>query len=246
MAEPYLKVWQRWPRLVQLSAGVILGAATIAGLYLTLVGIPKPVPPSVALFEPVDTQQVLAESRPELSSFDFIFRPLFSTRRRAPEPPPKTDSSVSGEVTPAADARVVRTMEGSRLLGIFGSGEVEGAIVRLDNGQRRRLVVGDRLDGWVLQSVSAREIRFVSDAGEFADLDMILSQSQQPLIEQKAADTRPEQEVVEKGDATNPEDQGSTEKQAAAKPKGFTFDSMYRDRYREVPSEEGEVGVEKP
>ena len=246
MAESHLKVWQRWPRLVQLSVGVLIGATMIAGLYLTLVGIPRPVPPSVALFEPVDTQQVLAESRPELSSFDFIFRPLFSTRRRAPEPPPKADSSVSEDVTPAADVAAVSTMKGSRLLGIFGSGEVEGAIVRLDNGQRRRLVVGDRLDGWALQSVSAREIRFVSDTGEVADLDMILSQSQQPLIEQKGADTLPDRAVVENGDAAKTVDQGGNESQAAAKPKGFTFDSMYRDRYREVPSEEGEVGGEQP
>ena len=238
MAESHLKVWQRWPRLVQLSVGALIGATMIAGLYLTLVGIPRPVPPSVALFEPVDTQQVLAESRPELSSFDFIFRPLFSTLRRAPEPPPKADSSVSEDVTPAADVAAVSTMKGSRLLGIFGSGEVEGAIVRLDNGQRRRLSIGDKLDGWTLQSVSAREIRFVAESGEVADLDMILSQSQQPVIESKPA-------ALPKGDrqagpSPRTEDTESTEQKpdGTASQAGFTFESIYRNRYQERPEDE--------
>lgn len=237
---------QHWPAQVRLSVGLLSGAIVVAGLYLALIGIPKSVPPSANLFETVDTERALAESRPELNSSDFISRPLFSTRRRAPASPQKVDSSDPGYADPAGGAALVGTMEGSHLLGIFVSGEVEGAIVRLDNGQRHRLLIGDALDGWTLQSVSAREIRFVSDAGEAADLDMVLSQSQQPLVQQKARDMLPERETVKRDAEIQSQEQAVSENEEAAKTESFTFESMYSERFKGKPLKERGVGVEKP
>ena len=132
---------------------------------------------------------------------------------------------------------VVRSMEGSHLLGIFGSGEVEGAIVRLDNGERHRLIIGDRLEGWTLQSVSPREIRFVSDSGEVADLDMLLSRAQQPLPRQSSPSTG-SAEANESDD--KPRDKGGTKEADSdntAEATRFTFDSIYQARYAKEPAE---------
>ena len=231
-------VCRGWPTLIRWSVGVLVTAMILAVVVLLLPNVPRPVPPSPDLFEPVDTDKILSQSRPELSSFDFIFRPVFSTQRRPPASPEKVAESDVKEGDLAEADMAVKSMVGSRLLGIFGSGEVEGAIVRLDNGQRRRLSIGDKLDGWTLQSVSAREIRFVAESGEVADLDMILSQSQQPVIEPKPA-------ALPKGDrqaAPSPrtEDTESTEQKpdGAASQAGFTFESIYRNRYQERPEDE--------
>ena len=40
---------------------------------------------------------------------------------------------------------MVESIDGINLLGIFGSGEVAGAIIRLDNGERQRLLVGESI-----------------------------------------------------------------------------------------------------
>jgi len=46
----------------------------------------------------------------------------------------------SAEVAP--NDEIVGSIDGVSLLGIFGSGEVAGVIIRLDNGERQRLPVG--------------------------------------------------------------------------------------------------------
>ena len=51
---------------------------------------------------------------------------------------------------------VVEGIDGVSLLGIFGSGEVAGVIIRLDNGERQRLPVGESVKGWTLQSLESR------------------------------------------------------------------------------------------
>ena len=51
---------------------------------------------------------------------------------------------------------VVAGIDGVSLLGIFGSGEVAGVIIRLDNGERQRLPVGEAVKGWTLQSLESR------------------------------------------------------------------------------------------
>ena len=232
MPERAMKMWTEWPKLVRVSVRLLGGALTLALAYMFLAGTPRPVLPSSTLFEPVSIERTLSASRPELSSFDFIFRPVFALTRKPsvqPELPAKDEAALRQA---EAAAEVVKSIEGVNLLGIFGSGEVEGAIVRLDSGERHRLVVGQKLEGWTLQSVSAREIRFVTDSGEVADLDMILSQSQQPLSEPSVATERQKSEAPPKPLAET-EPKADKETEEAAKAASLTFESMYRDRLQQ-------------
>lgn len=237
--------WHGWPKPLRVSSGVFVGVFALAALYTSLAGTPRSVVPAAALFDPVKTDQVLVESRPELSSFDFIFRPVFSTKRRPPAAPVISESGEADAGKSAADEMAVRSMEGSHLLGIFGSGEVEGAIVRLDNGELHRLVIGDRLEGWTLQSVSPREIRFVSDSGEVADLDMLLSRAQQPLQIQPAPSTGSAEANV--SDDKPRRERGTEERVSdnAAEATRFSFDSIYRARYEAEPAEGQEGSNER-
>ena len=227
-----MKMWSQWPKLVRISASLLGGALMLALAYILLAGAPRPVLPSSSLFEPVSIEQTLSSSRPELSSFDFIFRPVFALTRKPSVQPELMAKDEAALRQAEAAATVVKSIEGVNLLGIFGSGEVEGAIVRLDNGERHRLGVGQKLEGWTLQSVSAREIRFVTDSGEVADLDMILSQSQQPLAEPSVAGERQKREAPPERPA-EPEPKADEETEEAAQAASLTFESMYRDRIQQ-------------
>ena len=221
--------WQALPRPLRLSAALLVGTMVLVILQASLAGTPKPVMPSAALFQSVDIEQPLTASLPELSSFDFIFRPVFSLTRRPPQrvadKEVKPDTLERGGISAEPKA-----FEGANLLGIFGSEEVEGAIIRLDNGDPIRLNVGEQLNGWSLQSVSAREIQFVSETGEVADLDMVLSSAQVPIpaaSATKVPDTVESQKnkVTTQGDGSA-DTAAEDERQAAT----FTFESMYRQR----------------
>ena len=141
MTDGALASWRDWPKPLQLSASLILGALGLTTVYTLPAGIPKPVLPSSALFEPVSVAQTLSSSRPELSSSDFVLRPVFALDRQ-PRRPDLLSENDAALVASEADADVVESIDGINLLGIFGSGEVAGAIIRLDNGERQRLVVG--------------------------------------------------------------------------------------------------------
>ena len=47
------------------------------------------------------------------------------------------------------------------LLGVFSAGESGGAIVRIE-GERQRLMIGQELQQWKLQGITAQEAEFVS------------------------------------------------------------------------------------
>ncbi len=172
--------WRDWPTPLQLSASLIGGALGLAALYTLLAGIPRPVLPSSALFEPVSVAQTLSSSRPELSSFDFIFRPVFAMDRkpRAPDLPSEDEAALAAS---EANSDVVESIDGINLLGIFGSGEVSGVIIRLDNGERQRLVVGESIKGWTLDSIESRRALLQAATGEEARLEMAYATDQSIL-----------------------------------------------------------------
>jgi len=171
--------WRHWPKPMQLSASLIGGALALAGVYMVLAGTPKPVLPSSALFEPVSIEQTLSSSRPELSSFDFIFRPVFALNRTPPVQPnlPSVDEAALAAAA-EAEAVVVESINGVNLLGTFGSGDVAGVIVRLDNGERERLTLGQSVNGWTLRTVAPRGARFTASTGAEAHLEMAFSKRQ--------------------------------------------------------------------
>ena len=119
-------------------------------------------------------------SRPELSSFDFVLRPVFALDRkpRRPDRPSENDLALAAS---EADAGVVESIDGINLLGIFGSGEVAGAIIRLDNGERQRLLVGESIKGWRLSSIESRRALLQAATGEDVRLEMAYATDQSIL-----------------------------------------------------------------
>ncbi len=94
-------------------------------------------------------------SRPELSSLILVFAPFLRSSECHPHRRAVDDEARSSvEASPSDE--VVAGIDGVALLGIFGSGEVAGVIIRLDNGERQRLPVGEAVKGWTLQSLEPR------------------------------------------------------------------------------------------
>ena len=136
-------------------------------------------------------------------SADFIFRPLFWADRRAPENlSPATDSGVPAPIVQVAEVSI----DGLTLLGTFGSGEVAGAILSDEQGQRFRMQVGDVREGWMLTDVNAREVSFATGSGgneQLARLNLALASSLPPP--KTAADEMPDASAkLPDGEAAEP------------------------------------------
>jgi hypothetical protein len=86
-------------------------------------------------------------------SEEILARPLFWEGRRPVEdilPPAGTD-----ENAPPGQ------MKGVALLGVFGGGDSAGIIVRIKD-QKRRVMVGEEINGWELQSVQPKTVVFAA------------------------------------------------------------------------------------
>jgi hypothetical protein len=213
-----------------------VGAILLALLYLLLAGSPQPISPAKSLFAPVSVEQALLASRPELSSFDFIFRPVFATKRVPPAPLVVDDEQDASVEEPIAD-QVVEGIDGVSLLGIFGSGEVAGVIIRLDNGERQRLPVGETVKGWTLQSLESRRAMLSAANGQQAVLEMAFATDQTPA---EIATDVTEKVVVSSSDTSEgqPAQQDSTADVAESLPESMSFDSMYRIKNKTTPNEQ--------
>ncbi|MDB2644862.1 hypothetical protein N9Y37_10450 [Luminiphilus sp.] len=227
--------WRGWPRLLQRSVAGLLAAALMALLYLTLAGSPQPISPAQSLFAPVSVEQALLASRPELSSFDFIFRPVFALKRVPPVMPALADQQDSSVDESPLD-EVVEGIDGVSLLGIFGSGEVAGVIIRLDNGVRKRLPVGEAVKGWTLKSLGSRRAMLSAATGQQAVLEMAFATDQTPLDISTGVT---EKAVVPSSNTAEAESvqQLSTAEKADSAPDSISFDSVYRSRYKTTPDE---------
>ena len=186
MTEGAWTSWRDWPKPLQLSASLIVGALGLTTVYTISAGTPTPVLPSSALFEPVSVVQTLSSSRPELSSSDFVLRPVFALDRK-PRRPDLLSENDAALVASEADA--VESIDGINLLGIFGSGEVAGAIIRLDNGEQQRLVVGESIKGWTLGSIESRRALLQAVTGEEARLEMAYATDQSILATEMEGET---------------------------------------------------------
>jgi hypothetical protein len=222
--------WRHWPKPVRLSAILIGGAAVLAALYTLLAGTPKPVLPSSALFEPVSVEQTLSSSRPELSSFDFIFRPVFALNRTPPVQPdlPSEDEAALAAAA-EAETVVVESIDGVNLLGIFGSGDVEGVIIRLDNGERQRVVVGESIKGWTLDSIESRRALLQAATGEEARLEMAYATDQSPLAAEVGGGpgTAAAQQNADAGAVSQANGGPKQKEEPAAPPARMSFQNIY-------------------
>lgn len=164
----------------------------------------------------------------------FSDRPLFSPSRRPEElidVNPAQEETLSGVP--------LEKLDGWTLLGIFDSGEVRGAIIRLQDGTQRRLVLGQNIGGWILESLDARGARLKSPTGgaravlnlDLAAVTEQVSESAE-VIEQNSEITEPpepQDSILETPDS----DSGKE----AAPPRRRGFGEIYGDR--DVPRAPG-------
>ena len=228
MTEGAWASWRDWPKPLQLSASLIVGALGLTAVYTLAAGSPKPVLPSSALFEPVSVAQTLSSSRPELSSFDFVLRPVFALDRQ-PRRPDLLSENDAALVASEADADVVESIDGINLLGIFGSGEVAGAIIRLDNGERQRVALGESIKGWTLSSIESRRVLLQAVTGEEARLEMAYATDQSILtteMEGESGSAIPQATATD--GALNQNNDAPTQKAEPARPPTrMSFENIY-------------------
>ena len=228
--------WGRLPKLLQRSAVGCLSVLLLTLFYVLLAGPPQPIAPASSLFAPVSAERVLADSRPALSSADFSLRPVFAIKRVPPLPPQAaSDESEEVSVEAALSDEVASSIDGVRLLGIFDSGEVAGAIIRLDNAERQRVSVGDSVEGWTLQSLEPRGALFEAVTGQRALLKMAFSTDQ-------AAEASPASSLPSTQSASSGQPLGSADDPAVvdveASPRYSSFGDVYRNRETAVKSGE--------
>ena len=226
MTEGAWTSWRDWPKPLQLSASLIVGALGLTTVYTISAGTPTPVLPSSALFEPVSVLQTLSLSRPELSSSDFVLRPVFALDRK-PRRPDLLSENDAALVASEADA--VESIDGINLLGIFGSGEVAGAIIRLDNGERQRLVVGESIKGWTLGSIESRRALLQAATGEEARLEMAYATDQSILaieMEGESGSAIPQATATD-GALSQNNDAATQKAEPARPPTRMSFENIY-------------------
>ena len=149
------------------TLGALLLLVTLKNLFI---GTPDAKLPASSLFYTPDIS-AWDEVPREGATEDFEERPLFSETRR-PFVPTEQEPAVAERVPNPVPRQ---TLRGWSLLGIFNSGEVEGAIVRQQDGTRRRVLVGDTAGGWRLLSVEPRRAVFRSQRStDEAELTMSL------------------------------------------------------------------------
>jgi len=219
--------WGRLPSLLQRSLVALAMVLFLALVYFVLAGTPHPMAPASSLFAPVSVQTVLADSRPALSSADFSLRPVFAIKRVPPAPQQVSEEAEKASAEVAPNDEIMDGIDEISLLGIFGSREVAGAIVRLDNGERQRLPVGESVKGWTLRALEPRGALFEATTGQRALLRMAFSTNQ-------SAEAYPAPAVPPAQSAASEQPVGSSSDSAATDaetpPKTMTFGDVYRGR----------------
>ena len=192
--------------LVALLLGVVLCLQlAYGGFQLAVMSAPEPVQPAAdslqvpGVFGPV---VVAAGERNEI-----ISRPLFWSSRQP----------VSAGKTRPKPVDEPGELKNVKLVGIFGSGESAGIIV-LVKDKKRRILVGERLEGWTLKSVDSGEIvlsdgkrrknlilqrREIARAAPAAKAPAARgSRPARPSTPPAAAETKPEPDPEEVGEKT--------------------------------------------
>ena len=219
--------WSRLPSLLQRSLAALAMVLFLALVYFVLAGTPHPMAPASSLFAPVSVQTVLADSRPALSSADFSLRPVFAIKRVPPLPKQMGEEAEKASAEVASNDEIVGSIDGISLLGIFDSREVAGVIVRLDNGERQRLPVGESVQGWTLRSLEPRGALFEAATGQRALLQMAFS-TDQSVEALPAPVVPPEQSAASEQPVGSSSDSAAMD--AEAPPKAMTFGDVYRGR----------------
>jgi hypothetical protein len=146
-------------RRVELLAVILL---LILGLQIVLACVSMLGARSVALILP--SEDVLTVGALEQVALvnaaarnEIVSRPLF-WEGRSPVSTAEVDVVEPDQTEPAE-----KKIKGVKVVGIYGSGTAGGAIVRV-KGAKRRVAIGEEINGWVLDTVSTNSVRFVKGA----------------------------------------------------------------------------------
>jgi hypothetical protein len=147
---------ERRIELVALVLTVVLIVQVLYGaLRLSVLSEPESIAPALDVMidsEPLAIELVSAELSEELRA-----RPLFWPSRRV-----RVDNTESASVeqkTPAPETEIDKL----KLVGVFGAGE-SGGIIALVEGKKRRILVGEVVEGWSLDSVTRNEAVFADES----------------------------------------------------------------------------------
>jgi hypothetical protein len=149
----------RTERRVELAVVVLSGLLVLqllwGGYSVIFPSLPEPVlpaPDSLQVGSVTDPLRVTAEQRSLVRQ-----RPIFWATRQ-----PLDVAEEQVDVRTAADREKEKKpgkISGVKLSGVFGAGDSAGIIVQLD-GKKHRLMVGQELNGWRLESVTPVKARF--------------------------------------------------------------------------------------
>ena len=120
---------------------------------------PEPVAIEAAVATAAATEEAIAESlkpRPRPEAVTRAARAAPATRA-APAPQIPTTASVARRAT----ERNAINLRQVNLIGVYGTRADRRALVRLANGNYRRVQVGDRIDGGRVSAIGANELRYV-------------------------------------------------------------------------------------
>ena len=174
----------RAERMVELVVLVLLGLLVLQllwGGYRALVpSIPESVRPardSLSVSEISGLAVVSPEQRAQIRQ-----RPLFWASR-APLPPAEP---VKAKPDPdAAKAAKPGKIENVKLAGVFGAAETVGIII-ISKGKKRRVMVGEEINGWTLQAVGETSADF-NASGKQASLALKRGEIQVSEVAQSEA-----------------------------------------------------------
>jgi len=139
-ADP-LRTQRRIELVAVLSALLLCVQLVVNSLQLVSMAAPEPVEPAADLVRvpAIHTLAVLADSgREEITS-----RPLFWSVRRPGD---------AGEEGLLPEPERAGGLNGVKLVGVFGAGK-EAGIIALVNGEKQRILVGETLAGWTVDSI---------------------------------------------------------------------------------------------
>ena len=147
VSEDPLRTLRRMEMVALLLVLLLCLQLAFGGFGLAAMTGPEPVQPaadSLHVPQVYGPAVVAAEERNEI-----ITRPLFWAGRQP-------ESEVV--VLPEDDEAKAGNLKGIKLVGVFGSGERAG-IIALVKDKKRRILVGESIDGWTLESVDPGEIQ---------------------------------------------------------------------------------------
>lgn len=192
-----LRTERRVELLVLILVGFLLLQFVWGGYRAMFPPIPDPVRPmsdSLQIAEVLGLDVATPEQRAQIRQ-----RPLFWASRAPLVPEPEKPNPKSAQTNDAKPGKI----ENVKLSGVFGGGDTGGVIV-IAKGKKRRLMVGEELDGWTLQSVDPVSAIFTSGAQQanlalsVVEVSQAQTTSNQPSAGEQAAQDQKKHAVDDK------------------------------------------------